>query len=149
MRAQRNIAIALAAGLLLLGFLLSGVTATPVVQRTDGIGWGVHETSSDASAGVVLQAAAGANIRHVITGLTLSTVSAINVKVYNSSSPPEAGDLNSIIAGPYYFTASGPGTVSVKFPRPIEGTADKAVAYVASGAGALSLQIQGYPKTAP
>lgn len=95
-----------------------------------------RDNSADASgAAVTLQAAPGANKRLNVTRLIMSSVTALTVTIRDATP--------TVYAGPYYFGAST-GTLDIWFAEPLYLADNKALQYITSGAGGITIEVEGF-----
>lgn len=78
---------------------------------------------------------------HYITSLSISCISAINVTI---GAGETAGALTAALLGPYYFLTTSGSPINLQFNPPIKVDAATAIVADASGAGATTINIQGY-----
>jgi hypothetical protein len=97
--------------------------------------WQVMDTSADASTAVELVPGPTAQ-RLNVTRVIISCGSAITVDLQDEDA--------TIVAGPYYFTTGGPGTIDLTFPYPRKLNGLKGLYFNASGAGAITVEVEGF-----
>ena len=78
---------------------------------------------------------------HYIASLYISCVSAINVTI---GAGETAGAVTAVLLGPYYFAATAGSPINLSFNPPIKVDSATAIVADASGAGATTINIQGY-----
>ena len=105
-------------------------------NQVDGYGFAVNLTSDDASAAKTAVAAV-AGKSHYIKKITIACVSAISVTIQDNTGTPV------LILGPITFT-TGSSPFEIEYLNGIQVAAGKTVDVIASGAGAVAVNIQGY-----
>jgi hypothetical protein len=102
--------------------------------------WAVNENHTTAQTNNALKAAPGAGLALFITGLILSTDTAMNIKIVRNT-----GGTPTDVLGPYYFAANG--GLTMQFKTPVRINTNQNIAFTSSAAGNHTVTVTGY--TAP
>ncbi len=100
----------------------------------------INATSTDAQGTEIIKAAPGTGISIYLTKITISCATAITVTVGEDEA---ASAVVTPIVGPVPFGTGG-GQQVFDFGHPIKMTANKLLAFDASGAGAIQILAEGY-----
>lgn len=107
------------------------------VQEHNRLIFECNDNQSTAQTNTQLEAAPGASLSFYITDISMSTDTAMNIKLVEDTS----GSATTR-AGPYYFAANG-GIVA-NFKSPLRISTNKDVGYTSSEAGNHTVEIHGY-----
>lgn len=102
--------------------------------------WALNGTSADASGCEQLKAAPATGLSLHITSLIISSAAAITITIGEGETTP--GTPDAVILGPIAFAANQ--TLPWKFDKPITLTAATNLVVDASGAGAVTVFVEGY-----
>lgn len=108
-----------------------------------GVWWGLNATSADLSGCEELKAAPSGGQSLYIEHVFISTVSAITVTI---GAGETAGAVTATLLGPFSFAATAGGPVDLYFRDPIKITAKTALVADASGAGAVTIVVEGFTR---
>jgi hypothetical protein len=110
--------------------------AKPVMPEEQGrTYWSANGVSADWSGNEIVKADPGAGKSLYITYLEINCVSAISLVVNSDAAA---------LLGPFYFAATAPGVVKLRFERPIQVPANTAIQVDGSGAGNANVYIEGF-----
>lgn len=110
-----------------------GKSDMPRMQDRDP--WAVNATTADSSGNEIVKADPGSGKSLYLEYIVITCVSAITVTLNSDAAA---------LLGPFNFAAGAPGAVRIKPTKPIQVPANTALQMDSSGAGAVSIYVEGF-----